>query len=633
MAYTASNFALGSTSNENILVRVTWDCEGDIALNESSVVVKLQYKNNTGYPVRGIGAFSMTVNGYEEYTEGTFDIAVGDWVTVLTFSQVLYHENDGSLGLGIDAEGSISDSLLTDSSVETYVDLYTFPRTSTINSVSCSTFYLTGTITYKFTTINPKIYHKCEIGIMRTLDEPYTVIRSIFLGKKAVGQHTETVEFTEDELSIIYNKRPNSSSANVVFTLYSYSDSEYITQIDSDYEFKQLYIPNASGTQPTATMTLKPVNSLASPFNDWYIRGKTKVDVDFTDGEGKYGATIASYSMKVLQLGESFPEPHISGYLTTPGTVDVYGYVTDSRGFTREYHQQINVIEYFEPKILPISGESNIICDRCDEDGNFNEDGTYIKIKARRGYSKVVVSGAQNNFCSIRYRYKAHDTEWSEWATILEENATNDEVATGALLGNLEPDKSYTVQVGVIDTLGETGNTTINISTGKPYMHRAGSLRSLGIGKYAEEKNTIDIAEDMTTHFRGAVKFNEQWVSCNLGSNITASDTSVGRSGKSGMHYMVCAGGKHIYVAFNVSFVTSSSIVQVGSQPIPNAPNCNVYALCPVGFSDGSRGFATVSVSSEGNVNICEVYYLPYVDISTGDTVAWIDGYIDYWTE
>jgi hypothetical protein len=187
--------------------------------------------------------------------------------------------------------------------------------------------------------------------------------------------------------------------------------------------------------------------------------------------------------------------------------------------------------------------------------------------------------------------------------------------------------------VQAIDAIGETGTTTIFVSTEMVYMHRAGSINSLGIGKYAEDPNTVDIAEDMTTIFRGDVQFkSEAWISRALGTNVAASTVKSGRWGGSGVYYRLLAGGKHVYVAFNVSFITSSSTVRAESETIPYPPTYDVYALCPVGFSDGSRGIATVSVSPKGRVNIYAVHKLPGATLSTGDTVAWIDGYIDYWT-
>lgn len=143
----------------------------------------------------------------------------------------------------------------------------------------------------------------------------------------------------------------------------------------------------------------------------------------------------------------------------------------------------------------------------------------------------------------------------------------------------------------------------------------------------------VDIADDITTKFRGNVQFaGEQWVSLPLGTNVAESTVNSGRWGGSGVYYRVCAGGKHIYVAFNVSFTTTASTIRVESYTVPNAPSYDVYALCPVGFANGSRGIATVSVSPKGRVNIYAVHKLPGATLSTGEEVSWIDGYIDFWT-
>jgi hypothetical protein len=174
-------------------------------------------------------------------------------------------------------------------------------------------------------------------------------------------------------------------------------------------------------------------------------------------------------------------------------------------------------------------------------------------------------------------------------------------------------------------------------------MHEAASRNSLGIGKYAENNNVVDIAEDITTIVRGKVSFpGEAWLALSLYSAVTESSVTTGRYGGTGAYYRVCTGEKRICITFNVSFTTSSSTVRVvdrykpGTEeyqiPAKYRPSYDVYALCPVGFSDNSRGIATVSVSPSGRVNIYAVHKLPGATLSSGETVSWIDGYIDYWT-
>ena len=123
-----------------------------------------------------------------------------------------------------------------------------------------------------------------------------------------------------------------------------------------------LYIPNDTTTKPTMTMTVSSVNSMPDQFSGLYIAGRSKVDVNFSDGAGKYGATITGYKMSVDDV--NYDSPYTSGYLLTEGQSIVKGQITDSRGFTRVYTHNITVIAYSPPKI------QNVSVDRCDKNGN-----------------------------------------------------------------------------------------------------------------------------------------------------------------------------------------------------------------------------------------------------------------------
>lgn len=636
----ASGTIYGTTSNQNIDVKIEWSSTPDISTNRSTVTASLWYKrNNTGYKTYGQGVFSITI-GTDTYQEMKIvTITEASWTKAIEFSTVIAHLNtNGTASVSIKAYGRVDGTTLTGTSISGVAQLDDIPLPPVLDSFSCATQYFSGEYTYKITVKDEILYNRCHIvcDTSGQLGAP-TLVKEILLGKLSVGQHTGTVTLSEDELAIIYKKYPSKLQAQlqqrIGFYLDSYSDSGYSTKVGKGTSrVILLYIPSDDITQPTATMTLKPVNSLKSPFDALYIRGKTKVDVDFTNGEGKFGASIKSYNMRVLQQGKYFAAPYTSEYLTTSGTVDVYGYITDSREFTREYHRTIEVIDYASPRILPPSKENHIICGRCDVDGNLTDSGTYLKIRAKRGYSKVVVSGTQYNFCSIRYRYKVDGGSWSEWVTILADNASSDEVTTGALLeGKLSLTSSYVVEIGVVDDFGESDHTTINIPTDKIYMHRSGALRSIGIGKYVEEENTVDIAEDLTTKFRGKVDFaTEEWVNLGLSESVSESESNAGRWNGTGCYYRVCAGDKHIYVAFNCAFAYSGDPIQVNKDPIPSAyrPGRNVYALC----ATGGRSVARILVNNEGNIFVDWIQVISAAEATTSSTVKWIDGYIDYWT-
>lgn len=409
--------------------------------------------------------------------------------TIVDATITVTHKSDGSGSVSVRTwmDTGISAGIVTKTQSLT---LTTIPRASTIDYLSCATKYFTGKLTYKYTPKNSGFYNRCNISIK--IDEEYIAVKSVYLGKQSASQKTATVTFVEDELSTIYNELPKTTKGTLRFTFRTYSDSGYSTQIgDASYKEISLNIPDIDATKPTVTMTLSPVTSLDSPFNALYIKGRSKVKASFSNGEGKYGADIVSYEMRVN--GKSYGSPYTSGYLSSSGSVTVKGIVTDSRGFSREYEQSITVISYDGPKILPASDESGIVCARCDGDGNLTESGTWLKIKAKRSYSTVTSDGDQNNFCSIRYRFVPEGSKFTGdegWVTLLEGSDTSTDSVNETLSGVVSSaEKAYVVQVGVIDSIGESNAVQFMIPTDfitidVPEKHNG---KKIGMFRYAPD--------------------------------------------------------------------------------------------------------------------------------------------------
>lgn len=301
------------------------------------------------------------------------------------------------------------------------------------------------------------------------------------------------------------NQIPKDTGSMTV-TLYTYSDSGATVQVGStDSETFTVTVPNNAATQPSVSMGLVPVSSLGAAFSGLYIQGKTKVKATLS-ASGKYGASIRSYSMRVESVTIGSDDGYTSGYLSQYGSIPVYGYAEDSRGFTGSAAQNISVIAYSKP-MIEVS-----VCGRCDSGGNLVDTGTYLRIKAKRTYSPVKSGNTQKNFCQIRFRYKAESAaSYSEWTTILAGSSmASDEIATGALLGGvLSAQSTYLVQVQAIDDVGEDATTTISISTSSVYMHR--TKNAMGLGKYVEGENLLDVAWD--AHFRGEVRIGDTGMS------------------------------------------------------------------------------------------------------------------------
>ncbi len=410
----------------------------------------------------------------------------------------------------------------------------------------------------------------------------------------------------------------STSTGTMTVTLYTYSDSGGTKQVGSaDSETFKVYVPKVL---PSVSMTVSPESSLPSAFSGVYIQGKTKVRATIT-ASGQLGAGIKTLWVKVEGKDYGQSDGFTSGILSGYGGITVTGYATDTRGTTGSLPVTINVLPYSKPLIVPVTGEKEVVAARCDAYGELSDSGTYLLIKAKRSYSSV---GGRNK-CQIQYRYKILSaTSYSAWTTILAKTSLDsDEVITAPLLnGTLSVKSTYEVQVRVIDDIGEQSYTSIKIPTDKVFCHRG--WNSIAYGGYIEEDDTFAI--------KGSMKFkvmNEVWEDLGLSGSVAPSESNCGRGpAGTGCWYRV-VNGNHVQVAFNCSLGYTGAALQINLASIPAEyrPQRNVYSIC----ATGGRATARILVNNSGNVLLDWIQVLSAAEATTSSTVAWIDGYIDYY--
>ena len=455
--------------------------------------VKATFTNRQGQYGASIVSYKLTVS-----SKDFVSTEISDSVTLI--SDIL------PLSGLITVKGTVTDTRGYSRTFTQVIIVYSYSQPE-LSTLASETGYFNGEMTYKHSSPNVTsdgiFYLKCNIAL--NINGTYTHIRAINIGK-TMGLQTGTITLTSDQLTKIYEKLTSAASGTLRFTLRTYLDSGYSEEYGgTSYKEITLKIPEDDSTRPEATFTVAPVTTLQDPFDTLYIKGKTRVTANLTSGVGKYGATPQTYTVSIGTQSEV--PPLTSGYFTTAGDVTITGTVTDSRGFSRTYTQTITVIDYAAPQILPISGQSEVIAARCNSEGELDSNGTYLLIAAKRSYSKVMASNVQKNYCKIQYRYKVEGGSYSSWVDILAKTASSDEVVLGAVPNvTLDTLTTYVVQIRAIDDIGDATSTTIFISTEKVYMHKAGSKNALGIGKYAEKENTVDVAEDWDAIFRGKVE-------------------------------------------------------------------------------------------------------------------------------
>ena len=474
----ASGTINGSTGNEYIDSKIEWSSVTSLANNTSTVTAKLYYRrNNTGYITTGTGSFSIEIGGTKVSKTATMNIGT-DWVLAMTAEVTVKHNDDGSKYVTIRAAGSISGTTLSSTTCVASVTLDTIPRASAITSIGGSTS-LGYACTIKWTPKASTIRFKLEFSLGSWKDT------TDYISPKTTSAYIHSYQLPYE----VAERAPLTGlTGTMKVTLYSYYTTS-TTAIGSDSTTFTVTVPNNSSTQPSVSMGLSPVsNGLVVPFSLVYLQGKTKVGATFS-GEGKYGADIDYYTLTVEGRNDN-TDPYLSGYLSRSGKITVTGRATDSRGLYREVTEDINVIAYSKPTLVPADGENNIVCARCDQNGNLTTSGTYLKIKAGRSYSKVIEDGIQHNYCTIRYRYRSEASEtFSEWETLLAEDASSDTIDLAPIPNVVTyASSSYVVQLGVIDRVGESDALQFVISTdfvtiNVPKAHKG---RRIGLFRYAE---------------------------------------------------------------------------------------------------------------------------------------------------
>ena len=284
---------------------------------------------------------------------------------------------------------------------------------------------------------------------------------------------------------------PNSKTGTATITCATYNGTALV---GSSTATLILTVPDNENTKPTVEMTLSPVSSLGSAFNGLYIQNLTKLSANVT-ASGKYKASIKA--TETLVGGSKYN----GGYLTQTGNVTVTGKATDSRGYVGTIEKTITVIPYSKPAVLPADGQKAIICGRCNENGSYTETGTYLRIIAKRSYSTITANGVQKNFSTLRYRING-----GEWKTLLSRSSTANQIDTAKIDGvTLSLTSSYSVEIGVVDDIGNSASVTFRIPTDKVDVHFREGGGGVAVGGYST-KEGFECA--MPAFFTGGVQGN-----------------------------------------------------------------------------------------------------------------------------
>ena len=500
----ASGIIYGSTSNKYITGRIVWSSTTDINNNTSTVSATLSYYKDSSYSNRTYSSTfegSITINGstktIHKYDHDRIKLYrdVG-WVVMDSYSVTVPHNTNGTKSIVISATGKMVETTFTSTSLSETVVLDTIPRASIINSLSCSTSYFDGTLTYKYTPQSSSYYNRCNISL--NINNDFIAIKSIKLGTKSASQQTATVTLSSSELSTIYEKLPSGTSGTLRFTFRTYSDSSYSTQVgDASHKEVKLTIPTS--IKPSiGTITLSPVKITTAdgtPRNI-LVKGKNKLNISVSGCAAGTGSSIVSYTFSGQNISSTVSSTSTNASATS-NTMSASGEfiytvtIKDKRGRTASKAASITCQDYNTDELK----FSSFTVYRCKSDGTEDNNGTYIKYDFKVNYPSV--GNTNKGTVKIYYR-KNTNTSWTAAANALTDSTEKSAKAiiknsSGINISNFDTDSMYLVYAVLVDNYNQSiRSPTVTVFGASRIFNIMKDGTGVAFGKLAEKKNILE---------------------------------------------------------------------------------------------------------------------------------------------
>lgn len=452
-----------TTSNRYITGTVSWSSVPNIGANTSSVTATLRLSRvNTGYETYGSGSFTLTINGASYTNEGTFSLTYNSGTLCVTNTVSVPHSADGTKSIAISVSGVIyagSPNMTLSLQSGTAV-LDTIPRASEF-SLSRTSFDAGETVTAVITPAVSSFSH--------TLSWRFGTFESTQTLSSGTTQSAFTLPLSW--LAAIPSSLSGLGSA--VLTTKNGDTAIGTRTVNFTVSVPQSAVPTIE------SFSLSRVDGTVPASFACYVQNKSKVSFAVTGAAGVYGSEIASYS--VSGGGYSFSQQSgTTGILQSSGTLTFTATVTDSRGKAAQKTQSITVLPYENPAVV------SAYADRCLADGTLSNTGTYVKVTPVFTYSTV--SGKNSLTGSAAYRVPG--------GTFGDETSLASGVSTVLGNGNFDVGQSYEIRITAAD-LFTSAVYTVSVPTSDAVLSVRPSGKGMGVGKYAENENLLDVAWDL----------------------------------------------------------------------------------------------------------------------------------------
>lgn len=269
----------------------------------------------------------VTVDGERHYEDGVTSMYDGH--VAFSGRKVIQHNSDGSGSFYAEAGGAFFYYTPYNTTGSGSWTLPTIPRASKLQTMD-SWFEVEDGITIKFTSYSSSFKHKIEV----------------YANSKLVATRTNVTSgtyftFTDSELNNIYSIVPNGDGTTFTFSLLTYTNSSYSTQVgDFSRQFPYGYLDIAKPTFNNYTFVDVNPETLALTGNNpnMIINGHSNVEVTVSQRNLAIANTRGTYITHYMFNGEranyASGATQVTKTLYNFDATSVIGYAVDSRGIS-----------------------------------------------------------------------------------------------------------------------------------------------------------------------------------------------------------------------------------------------------------------------------------------------------------
>ena len=399
----------------------------------------------------------------------SFDLRDREWVSLGKGTITIPHNEDGSKSITIRARLT---NVANSGDIGWFsgtVNLSTIPRASTIRSVSSTE--LGETITVSIDKKAAAFRHQVWWSVKGSA--------WIDLG----NNHDTSVQFT---VPIDYANRITNSDTGTVDVCVRTLKGDTIIGRDVYLNGTSILVPkNIVPTLDSITASERTSKIAEIIPKGNFVKDKSTIRLEALGAKGAYGSTIVSTELSLGNLVVRAPQGDFPA--NTNGTVTATAKITDSRGRTASKSIQLNVIDYYAPKILAF------IANRAGNGTNKTVISTVLA-----NVSPLIINGSNINRYSLKIQYsEKNSNRWLDAVNLTNETTEviNRQIDSGAFYAL---DKPYNLRLVIQDRLSDLADSVILIRSSEVLI-ALGNGR-IGFGGFPELKNQNEFFKATTMH-------------------------------------------------------------------------------------------------------------------------------------